>query len=62
MKIKLTEEQVNLLKRGTIVTVKSGTEYFYLPYWYKKEGDFYEEMSFDYIPKELSEHIKNMEL
>jgi hypothetical protein len=39
-----------------------GTEYMYLPFWFKKTGDKYilERFSFDQLPKELKEELKQI--
>lgn len=61
MKIKLTEEQLELLDLGTFVITPSGNEYRFLPFWFKKESDgTYSQMSFEKLPEDLKETVRKM--
>lgn len=58
--IKLTPDQVRLLKEhGTVVNLGATSEYYYLPFWFQKTGAEWEILTFDRLPPELSDFIKH---
>jgi len=63
MKVKFPKEQTDLFNQiGTIVTTANGNTYQYLPFWFKKteQEDVYELLTFENLPDELIETIKDM--
>lgn len=64
MKIRLSQEQIALVKMGTGVVVGNDT-YYYFPFWFKqtnlKDSKFdrkeFEIISFENLPKELIDKI-----
>jgi len=60
MKVILRPAAKQLIQLGTKVITPSN-EYYYLPYWYRdnKDGTF-EQLSFDQLPKDLKETIKEL--
>ena len=62
MKVKLSKSQRKLLKKGSCLITGKGDTFYYLPYWYKKtnEKGVYEEITYDHLPNELSELLKQL--
>ena len=63
MRIKISKGESELLKNlATIVTTKNNNVFSYIPFWFQKTEteDVYELISFDRLPKEVTEHIQEM--
>lgn len=57
-KIKLTKDQIDLLFMDTTIKTDKEDQYFYLPFWFKKEKDkYFTILSFKKLPKDLIEEI-----
>lgn len=63
MNTKLTKDQFDLLKTGTVVRVKSGKEnnvYYNLPCWFRCNPGENKNLEFEMIfPKDISDNLKN---
>lgn len=54
--VKFTPEQIKFLEEhSSVVPLPDGTEYFYIPFWFKKsaDNDVFEKYQFHEIPMEL---------
>ena len=63
MKLKFSKEQTDLFNQvGTIVNTANGNIYRYLPFWFKEteQEGVYELLTFEQLPDELIETIKDM--
>jgi hypothetical protein len=63
MKIKVKKQQTDLLRHvGTVVTTTKGDVYRYLPFWFKEtpDKDIYDLLTFEELPDDLIETIKDM--
>jgi len=63
MKVKFPKEQTDLFNQiGTIVNTANGSTYRYLPFWFKEtdQEDVYELLTFEKLPDELIELIRDM--
>jgi len=59
MIISLPLEVAEFLKNFSNTIEAGGKTYFYLPYWYKiVDGNVFDEISFEDLPKEVVEHIQ----
>ena len=59
-KVTLSESTISLLKlTASIVKDEDGSEYYFLPFWFKKIGDTneYEMNSLEKLPKKLQDLI-----
>lgn len=59
MQVKLTEEQLQLLKTGNVIYTSEKNTYFYLPYWYVKdeEGNI-EQINFEQLPEKVTQYLQ----
>jgi hypothetical protein len=63
MEVKFTKEQTDFLNKiSTIVHMTSGSTYRHIPFWFKEteEEGVYELLTFEHLPDELTEALKNM--
>jgi len=64
IKVKFSKEQIELFNNiGTIVNTGSGKTYRYLPHWFREteEESVFELFTFENLPDELIDTIKDME-
>lgn len=58
MKIKLTQDHIDLLKMGNVTCFANGNTYYYLPFWFKIDSNGEVETYIEALPEELTEKLK----
>ena len=62
MNVKLTKQQQEFIENtSSVVTTPNGNDYYYMPFWFKKEsGDMFKMLTFDRLPYEVIDIVKEI--
>ena len=61
MKIKLTQNQINFLERGTTFVGPNGVKWYYMPFWFKEteEARVFDKFSLDELPEDFKKALQD---
>ncbi len=60
--LKFTETDSDLIEKvSTCIYDVNGSNWYYMPYWFKKVGDgLYQQFTFDQLPEELKQRLNEI--